>query len=61
MSCSQCGCPTSRRTCVTCARMDRAEEAAEHDEYEWAECPDCGGITSGEGITCADCRREGAA
>ncbi|WP_380692193.1 hypothetical protein [Salinirubellus salinus] len=41
--------------------MERAEEAARYGaDPEWADCPECGGITSGEGIVCADCRKSGS-
>jgi len=27
------------------------------DFDDWHECPDCGGMTSGENVICARCRR----
>lgn len=32
---------------------------SDEDEDDDAECPHCGGRTSGEDVTCADCRRVG--
>jgi len=57
MSCRKCGCSTPRRTCRECELADRAEDMMERG-VEWADCPQCGGITSAEGIVCADCRRD---
>ncbi len=59
MGCRKCGCRTPKRVCRECERMERAEEAARNGS-PWAvckaECPECGGPTSGEGVVCAGCR-----
>ncbi len=59
MGCRKCGCRTPNRICRECERMERAEEVARRDcgpELFPADCPECGGPTSGEGVVCADCR-----
>lgn len=50
--CLECGQPTPKARCKLC----RVEHTAATD-HEFYECPDCGGVTSGEDVTCADCRR----
>lgn len=62
MGCIKCGCSTPRRKCRECALLDRVEEQAKLDaerDREWSECPSCGGITSGDGVVCANCRSTG--
>jgi len=52
MTCDRCGSRTTRNhLCRECAILDRDS----HDT-ETYDCPDCGGPTSGEGVTCASCR-----
>jgi len=54
--CLKCGTSTPRRLCRDCARDERYTGTVERGiEYE---CPDCGGPTSGEGVTCFECRGE---
>jgi hypothetical protein len=53
-NCLDCGMPTKKRRCQTCSVEHNAPSADDHDDYE---CPDCGGPTSGDGVTCATCRR----
>lgn len=62
MGCVNCGCPTPRRKCKECALLDRVEEQANRDaerDRDWPECPECGGITSGTDVVCANCRTVG--
>lgn len=47
--------PCEGRWCSTCG----VEETAPDYTGEDYECPHCDGRTSGEGVTCADCRRVG--
>lgn len=56
-SCQKCGRDTygKRRWCAEC----RAEETAPDYTGGDYECPHCGGRTSGEGVTCRDCRTVG--
>lgn len=56
MACERCGTPTTGRFCRFCEREQRHGD--DLDEHDWAECPQCGGITSGAGIVCATCRRK---
>lgn len=59
MGCRKCGCPTQYRICRECELLERAEEAARHEPDTLpgdAECPECGGYTSGEGVICYKCR-----
>ncbi len=58
MGCQQCGCPTPYRICRECERMERAEEQARRSGLglDVADCPECGGQTSGEGVVCWRCR-----
>ncbi len=57
MGCKQCGCTTPRsRLCKQC---DQFEHATLPSEIEWSNepnCPECSGITSGEGVVCYKCR-----
>lgn len=55
MNCMDCGQQTRNGDrCRQCVLDDRYAEPRDRD---WAECPDCGGITSGQDVVCADCRR----
>jgi hypothetical protein len=40
--------------CRDCERMDR-QENTDYGARDY-ECPDCGGTTSGRGVTCYQCR-----
>lgn len=57
-NCQKCGCTTQngRRWCDICSVEETAPDLTTDDDHE---CPHCGGRTSGEGVTCADCRRVG--
>lgn len=57
--CIDCGSPTPNRRCPDCQQANSNTE--EVDEKDWAECPDCGGRSSGRGVTCADCRTSSTA
>lgn len=57
--CQKCGMPCQGRWCSTCEVEETAPDYTEDDQDEDAECPHCGGSTSVEGVTCADCRRVG--
>jgi hypothetical protein len=52
--CLDCGMPTQKRRCQTCRVEHNAGDGGSLTDHE---CPDCGGPTSGEGVTCATCRR----
>lgn len=56
MTCIHCGSPTPRRVCRGCARLQRADEAADRDDEAYYECPGCGRETTGEGVLCYRCR-----
>jgi len=60
MGCRKCGCSTPHRICRECERMERAEEQARRSgpglALDVADCPECGGQTSGEGVVCWRCR-----
>lgn len=48
--------PCNDRWCQMCEVEETAPDLTPEEE-EQHECPHCGGRTSGEGVTCADCRR----
>lgn len=55
--CQRCGRQTSNsRLCSECARADHYDQCGR--DIDWAACPDCGGPTSGEDVTCRHCRRD---
>ena len=61
MTCRQCGSPTSRQVCLSCSRMDRAEEIAQYHEEQFFECPICGkNISIVEEKPCSSCRGRNA-
>lgn len=57
--CIVCGSPTKYRRCRDCQQADRRSQTV--DDKDWSECPDCGGRSSGDGVTCADCRTSSTA
>lgn len=57
--CVSCGRSTPRRKCRACEADERAEERADNRNHHNPECPSCGGTTSGEGVECYRCRRDG--
>jgi hypothetical protein len=56
MTCSKCGSSTPRRVCRSCARAERAAEAAGREDIRTYPRPTCDGETSGEGVPCYRCR-----
>jgi len=53
-NCKNCGARCRGDRCRDCEQMHSAEtQLLDLDSYE---CPDCGGTTSGEGVTCFECR-----
>ena len=54
MSCQDCGAHARGDLCVDC-QLDRAVANIDAATTEH-ECPDCGGETSGKGVTCHLCR-----
>ncbi len=58
-NCQNCGTETygDKRWCSQCEVEETAPDLTNEEDYE---CPHCGGRTSGEGVTCADCRRVGS-
>lgn len=54
--CQCCGMPCMGRWCSSCEVEETAPDLTPSEDYE---CPHCGGTTSGEGVTCKDCRRVG--
>lgn len=60
MGCNKCGRRTTRsQLCKLCAREERRKNYKSVYELTRAECPRCNGVTSGEGVVCANCRRDG--
>lgn len=55
-NCQNCGTTTynGKRWCPECEVEETAPDLTSEEDHE---CPDCGGRTSGEGVTCATCRR----
>jgi hypothetical protein len=54
-TCLKCDMPCQGRWCSTC----EVEETAPDLDSDQHDCPHCGGPTTGEGVTCANCRRVG--
>ncbi|WP_135830627.1 hypothetical protein [Halorussus halobius] len=57
MTCTDCGADCTGQRCQHCKRFQRRQEEGGLGDHTYYDCPDCGGITSGQGVTCADCRR----
>lgn len=55
--CIVCGDPTKFRRCRDCQKADRRPNGVR--ESDWQDCPQCGGLTSGQGINCYQCRTGG--
>lgn len=54
--CKVCGEACHGSRCQQCQRMKKQEsQDLTFTDYE---CPDCGGTTSGQGVTCYQCRGE---
>ncbi|MCG1002848.1 MULTISPECIES: hypothetical protein [Halobacterium] len=55
--CLECGRDCQGARCELCSVEHNAPDTSDLDDYE---CPECGGPTSGEGVTCSVCRSEKA-
>jgi hypothetical protein len=54
--CKNCGAACQGARCRECEQL-AAQENRSFDFTDY-ECPDCGGTTSGRGVTCFECRGE---
>jgi ribosomal protein S27AE len=59
VTCDRCGSRTTTGAshCRDCQRDERRDDDAASG-YEAFDCPDCGGPTSGEDVTCYKCRKD---